>query len=156
VVGVFLILLGGGITCGSFSWKYKTSLGPGPAFFPFWIGLIIATMGALMGAINTVSLIRGQGRAQRVPSELLFKATELKNVAVTTGALVASVLFLKWLGFVVTIGLFSLFLLQIVGKWGWLKSILLSVITSVGLFWIFKVWLYIPLPLGLVGLFWRR
>jgi hypothetical protein len=69
---------------------------------------------------------------------------------------VASVLFLKWLGFVVTIGLFSLFLLQIVGKWGWLKSILLSVITSVGLFWIFKVWLYIPLPLGLVGLFWRR
>jgi hypothetical protein len=56
----------------------------------------------------------------------------------------------------VTIGLFALFLLQIVGKWGWLKSILLSVITSVGLFWIFKVWLYIPLPLGLVSLFWRR
>jgi len=66
------------------------------------------------------------------------------------------VFLLKWLGFVLTIFLFSLFLLQIVGKWGWLKSIILSVITSVGLFWIFKIWLYIPLPLGLIGLFWRR
>ena len=116
VVGAFLVLLGGGITCGSFSWKYKTSLGPGPAFFPFWIGLIIAAMGALMGAINVVSLIRGRGVEEKAPSEQLFKAVELKNVGVITGALVGSVLFLKWLGFVLTIGLFSLFLLQIVGK----------------------------------------
>jgi len=86
VAGAFLALLGGGITYGSFAWKYKTSLGPGPAFFPFWIGLIIAAMGALMGAINLVSLTRVQGGGDRAPSECLFKAIELKNVGVTAGA----------------------------------------------------------------------
>jgi putative tricarboxylic transport membrane protein len=150
IAGTTLLLLGLWIIYTSLSWKYYTSLGPGPGFFPLWIGVLIAATGVLLAALNLVLLKRGGEKKEGASGPRLFTAPRLKNVAVMAVALVAATLLLKWLGFVLVIGLFSLLLLQILGGWGWGKSLLLCAIVSIGLFWVFRVWLHIPLPEGLL------
>jgi putative tricarboxylic transport membrane protein len=149
IAGTTLLLLGLWITYTSTSWKYYTSLGPGPGFFPFWIGTLITATGILLAVLNVIALKKGA--KQKDPSDpRLFTAPRIKNVALMAASLGAAMLLLNGLGFVLVIGLFSLLLLQIVGAWGWGKSLLLSAIVSIGLFWVFRVWLHIPLPVGLL------
>jgi len=150
IAGTALLLLGLWITYTSLSWKYYTSLGPGPGFFPFWIGMLISATGTLLAVLNLIVLKREGGKKKGPSGPRLFTAPRLKNVALMAVSLVAAMLLLKGLGFVLVIGLFSLLLLQIVGGWGWGKSLLLSAIVSMGLFWVFRVWLHIPLPVGLL------
>jgi putative tricarboxylic transport membrane protein len=151
IAGGILLLLGGWIIFTSFSWRYYTSLGPGPGFLPFWIGLLLSGLGVLMFVINIIALRQCGAKEQGAYSEHLFTVSRLKNVGLTAGPLAGCIILLKWLGFILAISLLSLFLLQIVGKWGWIKSIILSVIVSVGFFWICKSLLYLPLPVGLLG-----
>jgi putative tricarboxylic transport membrane protein len=150
IAGAVLLLLGLWIVYTSFSWKYYTSLGPGPGFFPFWIGVLISATGALMSALNLISLRKNAIQGESPSGRRLFTALRLKNVAVMALSLILATLLLKGIGFVPVIALFALFLLQIVGRWGWGKSLLLSAIVSIALFSVFRSWLHIPLPVGVL------
>ena len=158
IAGAILFLLGVSITLTSFSWKYYTSTGPGPGFFPCWIGILLSGLGVILTLVSLKNVRKGRVQvdishninAGEMSLEPLFKASQLKNVGLVIGALVFCLTLLKWLGFILTISFLSLFLLQIVGKWGWLKSILLSVLTSLILYLAFKVWFHIPLPAGIL------
>jgi putative tricarboxylic transport membrane protein len=151
IVDGFLLILGGWIIYYSFSLKYYTSLGPGPGFFPLWIGVLLSALGILSGVINIYVLMRYRDETRNTSSERLFGMSRFKNAGVVTGALIGCTILLRWLGFMLAIGFFSFFLLQIVGRWGWRKSIVLSVIVSVGLFVLFRLYLKIPLPVGPFG-----
>jgi len=149
--GMLLILLGVWIVFHSFTWKYYTSLGPGPGFFPFWIGLLIAGLGALLCGIHLIALKRDRKAGLEIGSRGSFTVSGLRNVGVVIGTLVLCSLVMKSLGFVLTIGLFSFFHLYIVGKRGWIGSVVLSLLLSVGLFSLFRIKLKIPLPIGVFG-----
>jgi len=153
ISGTIFFLLGGWITYSSWSWPYSTSLGPGPGFFPRWIGILIAASGLTLGLTNALALRKKKQQEPERASSLLFDPSRMLGVGLTAGAICVSVFLLRPLGFAPTIFIFALFLLQIMGKWGWLKSFFLSVAVSVGLFWIFKIWLYIPLPSGILRFF---
>ena len=158
IIGAILFLLGVSITLTSFSWKYYTKTGPGPGFFPCWIGILLSGLGAILALKSLNNMRKGRAqvdvshniKAREISLEPLFKASQLKNVGLIIGALVLCLILFKWLGFILAISFFSLFLMQIVGKCGWLKSILLSTFTSLILYLAFKVWFHIPLPVGIL------
>ena len=149
IIGGVLALLGGFIFYSSFQWKYYTRMGPGPGFFPFWIGLLLAALGILLGAIH-LNALRNEGKTGETSGEPIFTAPRLKKVGLVAFALIGCSLLLNGLGFILSIALFSIFLMQIVGKWGWVKSVCLSAGVSTGLYWGFKILLHIPLPSGIL------
>jgi putative tricarboxylic transport membrane protein len=151
-VGGLLVLFGVSIAIYSFSWPYYTKLGPGPGFFPFWTAVLLTVLGLMIAVTNIISLKRARASMQYIDREPLFKSSEIKRISIIIFALCMSSALLTSLGFTISLSLLSIFLLQIIGKWGWIKSIVLSVIFTAGLFWAFKLWLNVPLPIGWFGL----
>jgi len=112
---------------------------PGPGFFPFWGGLLLALLALILlgGALRrrgTISLF-----GVRWPKLLLVVA-----------ALLAYLLLLERLGFATVTSLFLLLLFRLEGK-GWTWSVVASVLGAASCYALFHVWLRTQLPAGPFG-----
>ncbi|MBI3368750.1 MAG: tripartite tricarboxylate transporter TctB family protein [Burkholderiales bacterium] len=139
--GVAIILLIVGIVVVVESYKLGsgwTTDGPGSGYFPFYIGLIIviASLGMLFQAVTSKSddAFVDAEQLQRVLSVLLP----------ATGYVLATVFLGLYIASAVYIALFMV----ILGKYPWLKSVLISVIVNVVFYIMFEVWFKVPLYKG--------
>jgi putative tricarboxylic transport membrane protein len=134
-----LVFLGGGV---------KMGLGPlnapGPGFFPAVIGGVLSSL--------SVSLFVTAARRKGPSEKESFWKQEGSWVKIVPSllSLVFYLAFLDFLGYLLTTGLFILFLLKFVGKKGWGASILMAVIVSVGSYAMFRMGLGVLLPKGLI------
>lgn len=113
---------------------------PGPGFFPFWAGVVLAIL-------SLISLFRSL-KKRDILSLSAFKSPKLLLV---TGALLAYLLLLEQLGFLLVTFLFLFLLFRMEYK-GWTFSALLALIAAFSCFAIFQLWLKTQLPVGLFGL----
>ena len=113
---------------------------PGPGFFPFWGGL-------LLGILSLVLLARSFKSRERLKSIVILWPALL----LVLGALLTYLLFLETLGFVTVTFLFLLLLFRF-GKTGWIKSGGWALIATSVVYLVFKFWLQVQLPRGLLGL----
>jgi Tripartite tricarboxylate transporter TctB family len=145
VLGMGLVVIFGSRALGS-GW---TSDGPGAGYFPFWIGVIlcIAGIGTVYQAIakssrNTSVFVDGE-QLKRVLS-VFIPAVIYVGVVQLVGLYLASTIYIA--GFMV-----------LLGKYSWIKSIVVAVAIMVLLFFMFEVWFKVPLfkgqfnPLGFLG-----
>ena len=114
--------------------------GPQSGYFPFYVGLLIC-------GSSVATFIRGLSDAKaaarpfvtvgqlRMVLSMLIPTVVYAGLIRYLGLYVASTLF---------IGLFMIWL----GKYGWLKTTLVSVGVSVVSFMLFEVWFRVPLPKG--------
>ena len=115
---------------------------PGTGFLPFLAGSAISLL-ALIGLVHaTVKRTRGAGW-KPVMRGALWK----KSLLVMT-ALLAYALLLKPLGFFLCTALFMGFLLRAVEPQRWLVVAAGAVLTALGAYGIFEVWLKAQLPRG--------
>jgi putative tricarboxylic transport membrane protein len=112
---------------------------PGPGFFPFWGGVVLA----LLSTVLIVSSFRKAPVASRVRPE------SWKPVVVV-GALLAYLLLLESLGFVAVTFLFLLLLFRLERR-GWALSAVSAVIGAFASYVLFQVWLKTQLPTGPLG-----
>ena len=112
---------------------------PGPGFFPFWGGVVLA----LLSAVLIVSSFWRAPVASRVRPE------SWKPVVVV-GALLAYLLLLESLGFVAVTFLFLLLLFRLERR-GWALSAVSAVIGAFASYVLFQVWLKAQLPTGTFG-----
>ena len=125
------------------NYQWWGSGGPGPAFVPFWLGLV-------MGLLALTMLIRSL-RAP-YPGEAWFPRGEgLRDILVVLAVTVAYVALLNVTGMVVGTALYLAILVRYLGKHRWWVT--LSVALGAGLFnWlVFVRWLRVPMP---EGMFW--
>jgi len=120
--------------------KLGTLRQPGPGFFPFWGGL-------LLGACALILLARSLKSRER----RRFGAIPWPALIMVLGALLGYLLFLETLGFVIVTLLFLLALFCF-AEIGWIKHVAWSVIATSLVYALFKLWLKVPLPSGLLGL----
>ena len=113
---------------------------PGPGFFPFWGGL-------LLGILSLVLLARSFKSRERLKSIVI----PWPALLLVLGALLTYLLFLETLGFVTVTFLFLLLLFRF-GKTGWIKSGGWALIATSVVYLVFKFWLQVQLPRGLLGL----
>ncbi len=119
---------------------YMSSLGPGPGFFPLWMGILLGALS--IGWFVQVSMTP-QG-----PIEVGFipdRNAVTRIVSIILALVVLSAL-LEILGFQLTGFLFLLFLLFALGRQHPLLTLVLSLAGSFGTYYLFKVWLQVPLP----------
>lgn len=151
IVPAALMVLAGAVIFSGFGLGYWTPLGPGPGFFPFWIGLVLA----ISSAVWLVQMLRGNPNVGPKHAEPGVLNTE--NVKVTRTAkkrplwtillsLVIMASLLDVLGFQLTMFAFLLFQLKFQGGRKWLESLIIALIGSFGIFYLFTQVLQVTLP----------
>ena len=119
----------------------------GSGLFPLGLGIL------LMG-LSIVLLIKAGAQrkpvAEKKPSDELSQPT--KQVILFTSAIALAILLFKELGYPLMSFLLLLALLRILGVRSWAYSLSLSLLTATGAYFLFVVWLQIPLPKGWIGL----
>ncbi|NWF57274.1 MAG: tripartite tricarboxylate transporter TctB family protein [Syntrophaceae bacterium] len=133
---------------GSLGYPYRDRLGPGPGFFPVWLGLI--TGGLSLALLFQVTFAREApfGKGSPLPED---RAGTIRIFIILAG-LVGSLVFLDILGFRITLFLFLLFLPPALGLRRWVFTAIFSLLGSFGVFHLFYYWLKVPLPMGVLGI----
>ncbi len=139
-----------GIACAAFAFeslalKLSDTLGPGPGFFPFWLGLLgMAMSGGLIWQLNT-------GRADLGDEPLSFERTAVRQVVAVIAILAAATLVLDPLGFRLTMLAMIASLLVVLGIRRTVVVAGFSLVGSFGIYHVFSAWLKVPLPIGVLG-----
>ena len=142
IVALVLLVIGAVVAFDSFRLGARWSdEGPQSGYFPFYIGLIIciASLVTLLqaalakaGDANKAFVDREQLRqvlAVLLPAALYILGIQVVGIYIASAVYVA--VFMVWLG-----------------KYSWLKSVVLSLAVSASLFVMFEVWFQVPLPKG--------
>ena len=121
----------------------KDALGPGPGFFPLWLGLI----GLSLSAILILEVARQPGSGPDTPSLVPERDAVFRIVAIVL-LLAGAALVLDPLGFRITAFGFTLLALVALGIRSPIVLIVYASIASLGVFHVFYYWLKVPLPIG--------
>ncbi len=139
-VGVFLFLLGALLVFDAnrlgIGWGDD---GPRSGYFPFYIGLILCFSSA-------VAIIRGARAAGG--SEPFVERGQAKLIFAVFLPTAIYVIAIGWLGIYVASALFIAAFMVWQGKFTWFKSVAISVIVVVALWFMFEIWFKVPLPKG--------
>jgi putative tricarboxylic transport membrane protein len=124
-------------------YTYWNPNGPGAGFFPFWLGLALAVLSALLlvTAVRQTDpgpawLPRGHGAARLIA------------VVIATALFIA---LLPWLGMVLGSVLFLGVLLRGLEGHSWRTSIGVSIGVAIANWVVFVQWLKVPFPAGVLG-----
>jgi putative tricarboxylic transport membrane protein len=146
IVALFLTLVGVIILIDAIRLGFGWGIGgPEAGYLPFYmaIGIILCSFSILVKGLKK---LKKEGAGIRLIKEggfkpvlwVLFPATGMVLLASLVGLHLAALIFLA-------------FYMRVVGKIGWIKVILVSVLTPLIVYIVFEKWFLIPLPKGLWG-----
>jgi putative tricarboxylic transport membrane protein len=139
-IGVAILTLIFGAAAGYESAKlpFGTVHSPGQGFFPWWVSAVIFLLALLLlfQALTSRSDVarEGSGRIGKVGALLVILA--------------AYTFMLEPLGYPLSTFLLVLFMLRVIDTQRWAVALGMALITSVGSYVVFAIWLSIPLPRG--------
>ena len=144
ITGAVLLALAVAFAAGALkSYDYWSPNGPGPAFLPFWLGVVMAVLATL--------LLVGALRATEPGEAWLPRGDGLRRLALVLGVTVALVALLNLLGMVVGTVLFLGVLLRYLDRQPWPLTVAVALATAAFNFLVFTQWLRVPLPVGVLG-----
>jgi hypothetical protein len=124
---------------------YGSDFGPGPGFFSFWLGILLM----VMSLVQIVMIYRRPG--EPLPDGFIPTRDGVKRILYIMGALMVSLLVMKTLGFSLTMLVFCVFLLRMLGvRQSWWITLTLAVVASFGTVYLFGL-LQVALPKGFFG-----
>jgi hypothetical protein len=124
------------------NYSWWGSGGPGSAFLPFWLGLVMSGL-ALMLLL----------RKSSIESDWLPRGEGLRDLLVVLAATVAFVALLRVTGMIIGTALYLLFLVRYLGRHPWWLTLGVALATA-GFNWlVFVRWLRVPMPEGMLWIF---
>ncbi len=129
----------------SFQLSLRDALGPGPGFFPFWLGML--------GAVLAVFLLT-QLHLNRVDlgtEALVFDRAGVRNAVVVLAGLIVAAALLEVVGFRLSVLLLLPYLLLVLGVRNRVAVGIFAVAGSFGVYHVFFDLLKVPLPVGIFG-----
>jgi putative tricarboxylic transport membrane protein len=137
VAAAVVFVLGLGALIGALGLGYW-SRGPGPGFFPLWIGVLLM----LLAVIWAVQVARGRNIHHPEP----IPPGGRLAVAHVLGALLVAILLLDVVGYQLSMTALVLFVLVVVGRRRWLESIVVALLAGFGIYALFANVLQVYLP----------
>jgi len=144
IAGSALLALAIAFSAGALKhYAYWGENGPGPAFLPFWLGLVMAVLAAtlLVGALRS----RDPGPAW-LPS-----GDGLRRLALVVGATAAFVALLNVVGMTIGTVLFLVVLMRFLDRQPWPLTIAVALAVAGLNYLVFTRWLHVPLPTSPFG-----
>ena len=117
--------------------------GPGSAFLPFWLGVIMSVLAGLLlvGALRS-----------RVPgAEWLPRGEGLRRIALVLGVTIAFVALLKVVGMILGTALFLIVLMRFPDRNPWPLTLSVAAATAGLNYLVFTYWLRVPFPVSVFG-----
>ncbi len=143
-VGISLVFLVGGVRYGLGSLKE-----PHYGFLPFVISVLLLVL-TLANIKEEISVAKNNRSSVAPP---FFPEKEsLKKLALCAVAMVAFTALLPYLGFSITTVLFMIFCLRFVEPQRWRLVLIVSAVTTISSYYIFKVFLEAQFPPGFLGI----
>ena len=139
--GLFLIGLGFAITRQALHLDYIDEYGPGPGFFPFWIGVCLM-------ALSTLFVVLSVFRPALPHTEEQATWTETARAIGIWGGFMMAIALLKTLGFFVTFVLLAVFLVFVVSRRSLWVALTVGLGGALGFYVLFVVALDVPIPVG--------
>jgi hypothetical protein len=150
VVATCIVILGAVVLQGSWAlgsgW---TSDGPGPGYFPFYIGIILC----ISGVGTLYQALFGKNKN----TEVFVDGEQLKRVLSVLIPAIVYVLAVQFLGLYVASAVYIALFMIILGKFSPIKSVITSLLVITLFFFMFEVWFRVPLfkgqfePLSFLG-----
>jgi len=146
VTAALLLALAAAFSAGALAYyKYSSEGAPGPAFLPFWLGLVMAGL-ALM-------LLLRRPRAADSRAEWMPRGEERKRVLVVIALTVAFVALLDIVGMILGTALYLAAVIRIVGRHPWWLTLLVAAAAAGFNYLVFAHWLRVPFPEGVLWIF---
>lgn len=123
----------------------RDALGPGPGFFPFWLGVL----GAVLALILLAQL--HLGRIDLGGEALAFDRAGVRSVVRVLMGLIAATALIDVIGFRFSMLLLITYVLVVLGVRNWVAIAICAVAGSFGVFHVFFDLLKVPLPVGIFG-----
>ena len=143
VTAVFLFALSVAFAAGALKYyKWWGSDGPGSAFLPFCLGVVMAclTLGLLIRSLK-----------QQHPGDSWFPRGEgLRDMLVVLAATVAFVALLKITGMIIGTALYLAFLVRYLGRHRWWVTVAIALAAALFNWLVFVHWLRVPMPEGML------
>ena len=136
--GLMFVTVGLGFAWGSLEYSFGSSARPGPAYFPFGLGVLLAVMGA---AVWFASITVETDDGDRIG------AIAWKPLLIITGAVVMFGFILPRLGMIVSLPLLIIVSALAGDEWHWKDALLNTVILTLGSWLIFIKGLSLVIPL---------
>jgi hypothetical protein len=114
--------------------------GPEAGYFPLRIGVIIC----IAAAVVLFQDLFGKGEGRKV----FVTFGRLRHVLAVLLPTIVYVLAIKFLGIYVASAIFIGAFMRVMDRFGWLKTVVISVGVSAALFWLFELQFTVPLPKG--------
>lgn len=146
ISGFIWLLVGSFVIVQVYDLDYMDEFGPGPAFFPFWLGIVIILLG--IGLLLNTTLISEE------KDYITFSSAHaaLQMILVMAGFFVF-VYLIESAGFFLSSGLLFLFLLLAVERQGWKFAAAVAILSTLVIWGIFGVILKVQLPYGVLEVF---
>jgi hypothetical protein len=139
VAAVVLLVFAAAFSAGALKYyAYSSEDGPGPGFLPFWLGLIMAALAAL--------LLMRHAPASAASEGWLPSGEGRRRVLVVLGATLAFVALIKVLGMVLAAALYLAFLMRYLGRQRWWLTLLVAAAVAGADWLVFAHWLHVPFP----------
>ena len=123
-------------------YQWWGSGGPGPAFMPFWLGLVMALLALIL-------LLRSL-KEQNPGAAWLPRGEGLRDMLVVLAATVAFIALLKVTGMIIGTALYLAFLVRYLGRHRWWVTFAIA-LAAAGFNWlVFVHWLRVPMPEGMI------
>jgi putative tricarboxylic transport membrane protein len=144
VTAVLLLVSAVAFSAGALKYyPYWGEGGPGSAFLPFWLGVVMAALAVLLLLRKPVGealdwLPHGEGR---------------KRVLIVIGATAAFIAALKIIGMVLGTTLYLIVLMRFLGRHPWPLSLAVAAAAAGINYLVFAYWLRVPFPEGMFWIF---
>lgn len=138
VSGLMFLVAGIAFAWGATEYSFGSSARPGPGYFPFGLGIILAVIGALVTFKSLTIESPGGGK---------IGAIAWRPLLVIVGAVLAFGFLLPRLGLVLTIPALIAIANLAADKYNWKEVVLLSVVLTIGCWLVFIKGLSLVLPL---------
>jgi high-affinity Fe2+/Pb2+ permease len=144
IAGAVLLALAVAFSAGALKhYTYTGPGGPGSAFLPFWLGVLMAVLAAM--------LLAGALRSPSPGAQWLPRGQGLRRLLLVLGVTVAFVALLKVLGMILGTALFLIVLLRRLDRIPWPLTLAVAAATAGLNYLVFTYWLRVPLPEGVLG-----
>jgi len=141
VAAGLLIALGIFIAAQAWEWPYLTKDGPGPGFFPLWIGLALASLSIVLVALQLKDAVAGK---VQVKTDWQGAGRALVGWV----AVIALAALLKRAGYTVSYALLTIFLIRFVFLRSWKAAVTVGVVSAAAFWILFVKLLRVQLPAG--------
>src|ERR687898_2649592 len=148
------LLMGIALTLASIAFMYKSTdglsiwwvpgTGPGSGAWPFWLSFIMF-LSCLAIVVRWFMRVTPQSRSEAI----FMDSGAVRLLGITVAALAALLLGTQFIGIYLSLIVFLLFYLRLLGGHSWTTSVSLMLAIPVGIFVFFEYLLVIPLPKGI-------